>query len=90
MRARTAARSSSGRRESRSPATLHGPAVRLVEAGQAGEQRRLARAGRPGDGDDLSALDGERDAPQRERLVVAGVEEAIQAARLQAGVTAST
>ena len=68
----------------------HHAAVGLVEAGQAGQQRRLARAGRPGDRDDLAALDGERHALQRERLVVAGVEEPVQAARLEHGVIATT
>ena len=79
------ARSSSGRRDSRSPATCDRAAVGLVEAGQAGQQRRLARARRAGHGDDLAAARRvERDALQRERLVVAGVEEAVQAARPRA------
>ena len=58
-------------------------AVGLVEAGEAGQQRRLARARRAGDGDDLAGVDGERHALQGERLVVAGVEEAVQALGLQ-------
>ena len=61
----------------------HHAAVRLVEAGQTGQQRRLAGPGGPGDGDHLALLDGERDALQGERLVVAGVEEPVQALCLE-------
>src|SRR4029079_15455639 len=49
-------------------------------ARQAGQERGLARAGRAGDRDQLARLETERDAPQGERLVIARVEEPVQAA----------
>src|SRR3954452_9071546 len=58
-------------------------AVGLVEPRQARQERRLARARGPGHGDDLAGLELQRDAAQGEGLVVAGVEEAIEALRLE-------
>src|SRR3954452_4020656 len=58
-------------------------AIGLVETGEHGQQRRLARPRRPRDGNHLAPVDVERDALQRERLVVAGVVEAIQRAALE-------
>ncbi len=43
----------------------HGAARRLVEPGEGVHERRLARAGRAHDGDELARLDVERDAAQR-------------------------
>src|SRR3954454_13403757 len=61
----------------------HLPAVGLVEPGEAVQQRRLARTRGPGDGHQLAALDVQRDATQRERLVVTGVVEAVEPVGLQ-------
>jgi hypothetical protein len=59
------------------------PAVGLVEPREAVQERRLAGARGSGDGDDLAFADRERDTSQRERLVVAGVEEAVEALGLE-------
>ena len=61
----------------------HDAAVGLVEAGEAGEKGRLPRPGGPGHGDDLPGGDAQLHPPQRERLVVPGVVEAIEALNLQ-------
>src|SRR3954463_13427770 len=53
--------------------------IGLVEAREQVQQRRLARPRRASDSDELARADLERDALQSERLVVAGVKEAIQA-----------
>ena len=74
---------SSGRRDIRSPAIAHHAAVGLVEPGQAGEQRRLARPDGPVTATISPALDAQRHAAQRERLVVARVEEAVEARGLE-------
>jgi len=58
-------------------------AVGLVEAGEAREQRGLARPGRAGDRDDLAAVGGQGHAAQGPGLVVAGVEEPVQVDRLE-------
>src|SRR5689334_14400909 len=58
-----------------SPAEHH-PTVRLVESAQTGEQGRLARAGRPNDGDDLTSLDAERHVAQGNDFTIRVVEEA--------------
>ena len=82
IRARRAARARSGRRVIGSPAMRTLAAVGVVEAGEAGEQRRLPRSRRPDHGDDLAAVDPQRHAAQGERLVVAGVEEAVEVHRV--------
>src|SRR5215472_3277216 len=53
-------------------------AIWLVQAGQAGEQGGLAAARRPDHGYHLAAVHRDRDAAQREGLVVAGMEEAVE------------
>ena len=58
-------------------------AVGLVEPRQARQQGRLARAGGPRDRHDLAGRDRQRDALERQRLVVARVVEAIQAVGLE-------
>ena len=52
--------------------------VRLVDSRQAGQQGGLAAAGGADDGHHLPGLDIEGDAPERERLVVSDVVEAVQ------------
>src|SRR3954447_15612337 len=59
------------------------PAGGRGEPRQARHERRLARARGPGHGDDLAGLELQRDAAEGEGLVVAGVEEAIEAPRLE-------
>ena len=71
------ARSAPVRRDIGCTADADGAAVGLVEPGQAGQQGGLARSRRAGHGDDLAAPDGERDTAEGQRLVVAGVEEAV-------------
>ena len=58
-------------------------AVGLVEPREARQQRRLPRAGRPDDGDDLAGLGRQRHAAQRERLLVTRVVEAVELAGLE-------
>ena len=60
-------------------------AVGLVEAGEAAQQRRLARPRRPAERDDLARRDGQAHALQGERLVVADVEEPEQPVGLEHG-----
>src|SRR3954452_11233653 len=58
---------------------LHGAAVRLVQPGQAGQQRRLPRPRRTGDRHQLARREAQRHTAKRERLVVSRVVEAVQA-----------
>ena len=60
-----------------------GSAVGLIETREASQEGRLSAPGRPDDRCQLAAVDAERHATQRERLVVSGVEEAVEAASLQ-------
>ena len=60
--------------------------VGLVQPGQAGDQCGLAAARRADDGEDLARGNRDRYPSQREGLVVAGVIEAIELARLHDGV----
>ncbi|MBB3932423.1 hypothetical protein GGR25_003481 [Kaistia hirudinis] len=53
--------------------------IRLVEAGQAREQSRLAAAGRAKQCDEFTGIDGEIDPAKRRRFVVAVMKEAIEA-----------
>ena len=46
-------------------ADLHGPARRPVQGAHDVEQGRLSRPGRPDDGDELAALDGQRHVVER-------------------------
>ena len=48
----------------------HDSPVGLVQAGETREQRRLSRAGRPDDGDDLTARDSQAHAAQRKGFLV--------------------
>jgi hypothetical protein len=56
----------------------HVPAVRLVQAGQAGQQRGLAAPRRPGHRHQLARPHRDGHAAQCECLVVPGVEEAVE------------
>src|SRR6266446_4020586 len=60
-------------------------AVGLVQAGQAGQQRRLARAGRPGHGDYLARRHDEGDAAQGQGLLVTDPVETVELAGPQHG-----
>src|SRR4051812_37995615 len=60
-------------------------AVRLVETGHQGDERRLARARRAGDHDQLAGLDGQGDAAQCERLLLAGAVEPVQVTHHECG-----
>ncbi len=61
----------------------HVAAIRLVQAGQTGEQGRFPAARRAYDRDNLASVDADRHSAQCEGLIVAGVEEAVQLARVQ-------
>ena len=62
-------------------------AVGTVEAGEAGEQCRLARARGPDHRDGLAGIGLKRYAAQGEHLLVAGMEEAVQLVCLEAGLS---
>ena len=62
---------------------VHDAAVRIVEACDAREQRGLARAGGPDDGDELAGRGGQGDPAQREGLLVACVVEAVELVRVE-------
>src|SRR5580700_819672 len=64
---------------------VHAAAVGLIEARQAGEQRRLARTRRADHGQQLACRHDEADPPERKGLLVADPVEAIEVAGAQHG-----
>jgi hypothetical protein len=65
------------------PGDDHVTAVGFVQPCHTRQQRGLPAARRTDDGDDLAAPGGERHSPQSERLIVLGVEEAVQLPPIQ-------
>ena len=76
----------SGRWLIRSPADPDGAAVRVVQPGQAAQQRRLARPGGPDQRHELARGHVERHTPQGQGLVVARAEEAVDRRACRDGV----
>src|SRR5262245_49042657 len=62
---------------------LNGAPVGLVQPREAREERRLPAPARTDDRHDLAAFERKRHAAQRERLLVAGVEEPVEVVRLE-------
>ncbi len=59
------------------------PAIGFVETGEARKQGRLPGPGRSGHGNELARVDGNRDAPKGQSLVVTGVVEAVEIRRFE-------